>query len=207
MGGKAIILRVKQVKEKHIKKIREFFKKTPVVDIKSIKMIVGRSDYAYLIVSHMLKRGEIKRITKGYYSIHDDPVLAAYCFRPCYIGLEEAMSFHGIWEQETNLILVTTKKVRRGIRKVFGTNVLVRNIFPKYFFGFDYLKYGDFVVPISDVEKTFIDIIYFRQIGKGFDKKILREFRKRIDGKKLNSYLKKYPLKFRKRILDILERG
>lgn len=194
------------MKEKHIKKVRDFFRKTPVADLKSVKMMVGRSDYAYLIISYLLKRGEIKRITKGYYSIHDDPVMAAYCFKPCYIGLEEAISFHGIWEQETNVVLITTKNVRRGIRKVFGTNVLVRNISPKYFFGFDYLKYGDFVVPISDIEKTFIDMIYFRQIGRNLDKKILREFRKRIDRKKLNSYLKKYPIKFRKMVLTVLER-
>lgn len=194
------------MKEKHIKKVREFFRKTPIVDIKSVKMMVGRSDYAYLIVNHMLKRGEIKRITKGYYSIHDDPVLTAYCFKPCYIGLEEAMSFHGVWEQETNVVLITTKNVRRGIRKVFGANVLIRNILPKYFFGFDYFKYGDFTVPISDIEKTFIDIIYFRRGGKGLDNKMLKEFRKRIDSRKLNSYLKKYPLKFRKSVLAVLEK-
>ncbi len=192
------------MKEKHIKKVREFFRKTPVADIRSVKMMVGRSDYTYLIINHLLKRGEIKRITKGYYSIHDDPVLAAYCFKPCYIGLEEAMSFHGIWEQETNVILVTTKKVRTGTRKIFGTNALIRNIRPRYFFGFEYFKYGDFVVPISDVEKTFIDLIYFRRTGKGLDNRMLKEFRRRIDRKKLNSHLKKYPAKFRKRVLDIL---
>ncbi|MBU3957694.1 MAG: hypothetical protein KKB25_01325 [Nanoarchaeota archaeon] len=190
--------------ETRIKKIREFFGKTPVVDIRSVKMLVGGSGYAYLIINNLLKRGEIKRIAKGYYSIHDDPVLAAYCFKPCYIGLEEAMSFHGIWEQETNVILITTKKIRRGTRKIFGTNAMIRNILPKYFFGFDYFKYGDFVVPISDVEKTFIDMVYFRQIGKGFDRKILGEFRKRIDSKKLNSYLKKYPAKFGRRVLAVL---
>ncbi|TRZ55141.1 hypothetical protein D4Q76_01050 [archaeon] len=195
---------VKKVREKHIKKVRDFFRKTSVADLKSVKMIVGGSDYAYQIINNLLKRGEIKRITKGYYSIHDDPVLAAYCFKPCYIGLEEAMSFHGIWEQETNVILITTKKVRRGTRKIFGTNAQIRNILPKYFFGFDYFKYGDFIVPISDIEKTFIDMVYFRQIGRNFDKKILREFRKRIDSKKFNSYLKRYPKRFGKRVLAVL---
>ncbi|MFZ3077608.1 MAG: type IV toxin-antitoxin system AbiEi family antitoxin [Candidatus Aenigmatarchaeota archaeon] len=195
------------MKEKHIKKVRDFFRNTPVADLKSVKMMVGGRDYAHQIINNLLKKGEIKRITKGYYSIHDDPVLAAYCFKPCYIGLEEAMSFHGIWEQETSVILVTTKKVRTGMRKVFGANVLIRNISPKYFFGFDYSRYGDFVFPISDVEKTFIDMIYFREIGKGFDKNVLKEFRKRIDRKKLNSYLKKYPEKTRRKILDILNKA
>lgn len=193
------------MKEKHIKKIRDFFRRTPVADLRSIKMLVGRSDYAYLIISNMLKKGEIKRITKGYYTVYEDPILAAYCFKPCYIGLEEAMSFHGIWEQETNVILITAKKVRRGIRKVFGTNVLIRNISPKYFFGFEYFKYGDFILPISDIEKTFIDMVYFREFGKKTDRKVLKEFKKKIDSKKLNSYLKKYPLKFRKMVLAVLE--
>ncbi len=67
------------------------------------------------------------------------------------------MSFHNLWEQETCPVIITTREVRTGIRKVFSSNVLLRRISKKYLFNYDYYKYGDFVLPVSDIEKIFID--------------------------------------------------
>ena len=111
------------------------------------------------------------------------------------------MSLHGIWEQETVPIVLTTRKVRTGIRKVMGMNVLIRRIDSKYFFGFDYYKSGDFYFPYSDIEKTLIDMVYFRG---HMDKEVVREFKKKIDRKKLNGYLKVYPKKFREKVFGLI---
>ena len=71
-------------KIKYIDKIRKFFRESPVVSIASLKKFLGerRNDYVYLIVSNLLKKREIKRITKGYYTIHDDPSLLVFCLMP-----------------------------------------------------------------------------------------------------------------------------
>ncbi len=61
-------------------------------------------------------------------------------------------------------------------------NVLIRRIDSKYLFGFDYYKSGDFYFPYSDVEKTFIDMIYFKQ---NLDKEVVKEFLKKLDKNKL----------------------
>ncbi|MEX2016891.1 MAG: type IV toxin-antitoxin system AbiEi family antitoxin domain-containing protein [Candidatus Pacearchaeota archaeon] len=190
----------------YIGEIRKFFKENPIVSIASLKKFLGkkRNDYIYLIVNNLLKKGEIKRITRGYYTIHDDPSLAVFCFKPSYLGLQDALSVHELWEQETIPVVITSIKTRRGIRKVFNHNLLLRHLAGKYIFGFNYEKQGDFYFPYSDVEKTFIDMIYFKQ---PLDEETRKNFIERIDTNKLNSYLKAYPKRFRKKVLNILERA
>lgn len=190
----------------YLGEIRKFFKENPIVSIASLKKFLGkkRNDYIYLIVNNLLKKGEIKRITRGYYTIHDDPSLAVFCFKPSYLGLQDALSVHELWEQETIPVVITSIKTRRGIRKVFNHNLLLRHLAGKYIFGFNYEKQGDFYFPYSDVEKTFIDMIYFKQ---PLDEETRKNFIERIDTNKLNSYLKAYPKRFRKKVLNILERA
>jgi predicted transcriptional regulator of viral defense system len=185
-----------------IKKVREFLKSTPVANLQSISALVGDKNYAYVVMNHLLKRGEIKRITRGYYTVHDDPSLLVYCLKPAYIGLQDAMSFHNLWEQETSPIIITSRKVRCGIRKVMGHNVLVRRISKEYLFGYEHCRHGDFSLPVSDVEKTFIDMAYFGEI----ERSMVREFEKRIDRKKLEGYLRKYPANFRNKVSALLSR-
>ncbi len=191
-------------KIKYISKVREFSRSTPIVSIASLKKIIGkRGDYVYLMVNKMLRRGELHKITRGMYSIYSDPIISVFCFKPSYLGLQDALSVHNLWEQETNVIILTTKIVREGVRKVFDSNVIIKRINPKYFFGFDYVKYGGFYVPVSDVEKTFIDFIYFNQ---PLDSAVINNFRKRIDRKKLQAYLRRYDSSIANKVLNIIDK-
>lgn len=186
-------------KKIHITKIEELFDKSPVVSFNSIERIIKNKknikQYTKQFVRGQLKKGKIKRLAKGYYTKHDNIALSVFCFKPAYFGLQDAMSTHNLWEQEAIPIILTIRKVRQGIRQILGLNVMIRRIDKKYFFGFDYMKDGDFYFPVSDVEKTFIDMIYFKQY---LSEETLNEFRERIDLRKLRSYLKNYPMRFRK---------
>ncbi len=186
----------------HLDKIRKFAKITPVFRKKDVDLIVKNKSYSGVILHNLFKRGEIKRVTKSWYTIHEDPIVSVFCFKPAYIGLQEALSFHELWEQETNVVIVTTRKVRTGTRKILGSNVIFHRIKKEYFFGFDYIKYEKFFIPISDKEKTLIDLIYFNEIP---EKKILKEIRKKINEKKMRKYLSVYPIKFRKKLWNLLE--
>ncbi len=192
-------------KIKYINDIRSFFKKNIVVDINSLKKFIqsrkGNEEYIHQLVRDMLKKGEIKRITKGYYTIYDDPVLSVFCFKPSYLGLQSALGIHNLWEQETIPIILTVKKIRQGIRKVNENNIMIHRILPKYFFGFEYVKDGDFYIPVSDLEKTFIDLIYFKQ---KIDKDLLKNFQKKLNRTKLNNYLNRYPKNTRFKIKNLL---
>ncbi len=191
----------------HLDKIERLFDKSSVVDFKSIERIVrsgkgkSKSNYAKLMVSNLLKKGRIHRVGKGYYSEHNESSLAVFAFQPAYLGLQSALSHFGLWEQETIPIILTTKKVRRGIRQVLRTNILVRNINGKYFFGVELVREGSFYLPYSDLEKTLIDFIVFNE---KIDDSILKALVKRVDRNKLKKYLQKYPEKIKERVERVL---
>ncbi len=190
-------------KIKYINKIREFFKKSPVVSITSLKKFISKKNknYIYLMINNLLKKGEIKKITKGFYTIHEEPSLIVFCFKPSYLGLQDALSVHNLWEQETNPIMITVKKIRNGVRKVFENNVVMRRISEKYFFGIEYKKQGGFYFPYSDIEKTFIDMIYFNE---PISEEALENMKNKINRRKLKGYLRKYPKKFRNKVGEVL---
>lgn len=189
-------------KKKYIQDVERLFKKSPIVSLGSIERIIGnkKSEYAKQLTRNLIRKGKTKRITKGYYTAYDEVSLAVFCFKPAYLGLQDALSFHNVWEQETIPVIITTKKVRQGLRKIFGVNVLIRRIVKKYFFGFDYYKEGDFYFPYSDIEKTLIDMVYFRE---KLSEELLENFSKMIDKKKLKMYAKKYPLRTRSKIMNL----
>jgi predicted transcriptional regulator of viral defense system len=187
---------------KYLTQVRAFCQKTPLVTLASIKKMLGiKSHYAHLLLHNLVKRGELKRITRGNYSTHDDPLLVAFCLKPAYLGLQEALSIHHLWEQETNVILLTPRKIRTGMRTVFGSHVLIRRIKPAHFFGFEYRKYGNWHIPVSDPEKTFIDLAYFNQ---PLETRLLRTFRKKLNRDKLRKYLAQYPARTAQKIRKLL---
>ena len=192
-------------KQIHLEKIEALFEKSPVMDFKSIERIVGKSkksSYAKLMVHNLLKKGKIRKIGKGVYTKHNEISLAVFSFKPAYLGLQTALSHHGLWEQETIPVIITTKKVRRGLRRLIGGNVLLKNINKKYFFGLECAKEGNFYLPYSDLEKTFIDMVVFNQ---KIDEEVLKKIKKKVNKQKFLGYLKIYPLNIQKRLQKIKE--
>jgi predicted transcriptional regulator of viral defense system len=192
-------------KEKYQKQIEELFKKSPVVSFSSIERIIKNkkniTQYSKQLVRNLLLNGKIKSLAKGYYSTHDEPSLNVFCFSPSYLGLQDSLSTHNLWEQETVPIIITQKRVRSGLRKTKLGNILIRRIDKKYIFGVEYKKIGEFYLPYSDIEKTFIDFVYFNQ---KMDKNVVDNIKKIIDKKKLSLYLEKYPNKFREKVKRML---
>jgi predicted transcriptional regulator of viral defense system len=189
-------------REKYIRGIEEFVKKSPLVDARSISQIIKDKkkikQYDKQLIRNLLKSGKLKRLAKGFYTTHDDPSLAVLCFKPAYLGLQDALAFHGLIEQETIPVVITSRRARPGIREIMGTNVLIRRLDNKYLFGFEYHQVGGFYLPVSDPEKTVIDMLYFKEsLDIDFEG---------LDKEKLLKYLKKYPKKFRERVLRKLEK-
>lgn len=192
-------------KEKYQKQIEELFKKSPIVDSRSIDRAVKNkkeSKYTKQLIRNLLLKGKIKKLTKGFYTASDNPELIIFCLKPAYFGLQDALSFHNLWEQETVPVIITSRRVRQGIREVMGTNVLIRRIDKKYFFGFMHMKSANIYYPYSDIEKTLIDMVYFNEPLNG---ETIKAIKKRIDNKKLNEYLKQYSPKIRKLVFNAIQ--
>ena len=192
-------------KQKYQEKIMNLFEKSPVVDFKSVERIInekhGVKQYAKQVVKNLIKQGKINRLGKGVYTKHNESSLAVFLFRCAYLGLQDALSFHNLWEQETIPIIITKDMARTGIRKILGSNVMIRRIDKKYFFGFEYHREGNFVLLYSDIEKTIIDLVYFNQ---NISEEALKNIKRNINKRKLNKYLNKYPLRFQKRVMEII---
>ncbi|VVB99915.1 Uncharacterised protein [uncultured archaeon] len=146
--------------------------------------------YYKLLLHNLAKKGEIKRLKKGVYTFGPASVNLSSIFSPAYHGLQEALSIHKIWNQATNQIIITPRKVRSGERLVLGRKVIVRRIARKMFFGAEMLNYAGEWIEVSDPEKTLIDFYYFRE---PLDKDTRRALLRKIDVKKLEAYLKMCP--------------
>ncbi|MFH1751881.1 MAG: hypothetical protein ABH821_03005 [archaeon] len=164
------------------------FSKRDLVIFLSKKRI--NKDYTQLIIHNLLKKQEIQRITRGQYTFKNDLEVAGFAFSPFYYGLQDALSIRNLWEQETNPVIITPRKVRKGLRTIMDSNVLIRTINRKMFFGYEIIKYGDYWLPVSDSEKTLIDFVYYKE---PLSREVLKEIKKNINVKKLNSYLKRTP--------------
>lgn len=158
--------------------------------------------YLDLLLHNLVKTGELKRITRGKYTFREDIMFSGFSFSPFYYALQEALSLRNLHEQETNPVIITTKKIKSGVRVVSGNNVVLRRISSKYFFGYDMIRYYDIEIPVSDLEKTLIDFVYYNE---PLSKEVILEFKKNIDKKKLNEYLDRYPRNFKQKVLFFLK--
>jgi predicted transcriptional regulator of viral defense system len=193
---------------KYIDFVRQTFNNRgfPVFTIRDLK--IGLSErrisagYLYTLVHELLRKKEITRITRGIYTFHNDVFVVGFAFEPFYYGLECALSMRGLSTQGTNPIVITTRNVRAGVRTFNGRNYRIQKINGNLLFGYELLKYGEFWVPVSDVEKTVIDLVYF---GYGIRDELLNDIHKHINMKKLNEYLKKYDTRFKKKVFAELK--
>ena len=187
---------------KYIEAFREHFKSFPVFSISDARVFLSQfsisSNYTFFLLHYLRKRGEIRKITRGIYSFKKEAEVIGFAFSPFYYGLQDALSFRDLWEQETNPVVITTRKVRTGVRTIAGSKVVIRRISRSMFFGFENLKSGDLYLPFSDIEKTLIDFVYFRQF---LDSRTIKKMIERMDKKRMHSYLLKIPEWLRKKVV------
>jgi predicted transcriptional regulator of viral defense system len=193
---------------KYMKKFIDHFSSFPVFKMSDVRIFLtglgAKRSYVYTLITNLLRSGKIEKLKRGFYTFRGDPMLASLAFSPSYHGLQDALSLHNLWEQETNTIIITPRKVRVGLRTMLGGNVLVRRISRNMFFGFENMKYHDVWITVSDAEKTLIDFVYFKE---PINESTLNEIKKRMDRKKMDGYLKRCPERIRKKILKLIGKG
>lgn len=193
---------------KYIEYLRKHFNdsKSPVMTLREVKTTLKlkgiKLSYLKRLINYLIKKNEIIRITKGVYTFHNEITVVGFAFRPFYYGIENALTIKGLWEQGTTPIVITPRNVRQGVRK-FGTgNYSIFKIKKQFFFGFELIKYYDFWIPVSDYEKTLIDMIYYKRHIRD---DVLKELKKKIDRKKLMEYLQVYPIGIKNKVILALK--
>ena len=189
---------------KYIKEIRERFSSPdfPIFRAREFRTMNVGKKYSKRLTHMLLSRSEITRITRGVYTFHNNSNVVGFAFAPFYYGLEDALRIRGLSEQGTNPLVVTSRNVRQGTRQFKGSNYRIYKIDKRFFFGYDLIRIGDFWVPVSDVEKTVIDMIHF---NGGIRDELWPGILKVLKMKKLREYLKRYKPGFRKRVVGVVD--
>ena len=192
---------------KFMKQFTENFSKKPALLIDEVKLFLDRRNasngYYKLLIQNLLKSNRIHKITRGAYTFHDEVQYSGFAFQPFYYGLEDALTLRGLWEQETNPVIITPRKVRNGVRQFDSRNYVVRHIKRNMFFGYSLLQYGQFYIPVSDIEKTLIDLVYF---DIRVPDETLVNVIKKLNRDIFNTYLTEIPENLSKRLRKVVSK-
>jgi len=156
------------------------FSKVPVFSLADVAQIISNRGYAKQFVSRMIKKGLMRRVKKGLYSMHDDPFLVStFLLRPSYISSFSALSFHHKIAQIPNEVFCFTSKEPR--RYFFITKINFHHT--KFFFGFEKEHYAGFEIPVATPEKAIIDSIGVVPLH------IIEDAFSEVDAERMQSYL------------------
>ncbi len=194
---------------KYVKAFLKYFQAFPTFTAKDVRLFLGKNgadgNYYKIFMHNMIKNGDVLSISRGHYTLHDDPVVAGFIFSPFYYGMEMTLTHYKLWNYMTPISIVTTNRIRKGGIVLLGRNVNVRRIQKDKFFGYSMVYYKDnLYIPMADIEKTLIDSVYFRS---RFGKEVYAEMVKKIDKKRLARYLGHYSGIVKKQVDALLKTG
>lgn len=121
--------------------------------------------YVRLALSRMVNRGALRRIERGVYSAEQAGALeiASNILQPSYVSLMAALSYHGVTTQIPIVIEVIAPKRHRPVSLDGGGKVVFMKVKREMMFGFR-VENG---ASIAELEKAFVDALYFRNPGIG----------------------------------------
>ncbi len=158
--------------------------------------------YSKLFIQKMLGDGSLSRLGKGVYTFAKDEAVIGFAFSPFYYGLEYALTIRRLWTQVSVPVIITCSKAMPGPRESMGKRIIVRRISKKMLFGFSYVQYSGIFVPVSDLEKTLVDLVYYRIGINGEAAELIKD----ADMKKLMDYAKRAGIQKRMRAV-VMERA
>ncbi|MEW6009336.1 MAG: hypothetical protein AB1629_06865 [Candidatus Omnitrophota bacterium] len=148
-----------------------------------VRRVFGISKVAATFLIHRYaKKGFIKRLKKGIYTLYDTSVpdiyLANKLCEPSYVSLELALSFHRVIPETVyEITSITTKSTKQF--SALGKTFSYHRIKKEAFTGYSVYRQRDISALIADPEKAFVDLTYLRLRKK-------KELLSRFDKKKIN---------------------
>ena len=166
-----------------------------------LEQLGATEGYTKRFLGNLAKGGRIRRVKRNYYTCHSNPYVVGFAFSPFYYGLSTALGMYGISEQQSQPVVITaTTAIPRTL--IFnGKKVFIRRIDEKMFFGVSTAMVDLFEVPVSDVEKTLIDMVYFRYKTEDY---AYERLVKMCDSRRLDRYSRSYAQKFRKSVAKLV---
>ncbi len=155
-------------------------------------------------ITLLVKKGWLLRLKKGLYLVLTDIstlgtndlseyVLAQALHKDSYVSFENALQYHGLFDQMLSTVSsVTTTYVRK--HTVQQTTYIFSRVKPNLYFGFTEEVIGSYRVSIAEKEKALLDMLYFKTSAYTVSIVIekLREYTHRFDSEKLQQYAQHY---------------
>jgi predicted transcriptional regulator of viral defense system len=172
----------------------EFARRTPVFTTKQVAAALGDRSYSWVFLNRMVERGLIKRLKRGYYTAHEDPIIyASHIHHPSYISLWYAFQHYGTTTQLPARIEVMARRA-----EVVEKIELVRT---SEMWGYAQVNYNGYRIFMADLEKAIIDAIETERVPVD---EIVNAIGK-ADLKKLEEYALRMPVSAMKRIGYVAE--
>ncbi|MEW5937854.1 MAG: type IV toxin-antitoxin system AbiEi family antitoxin domain-containing protein [Candidatus Thermoplasmatota archaeon] len=130
----------------------EFVRGVPLLTTRQVAAWLGDAAYAKLYLHRMVARGVVKRLSRGLYTAHDDPVIyASHVHYPSYISLWHAFQHHGATTQLPKVVEVMARRSGRleGVE-------FVRT---RHLWGYGSTRYLGFQISIAELEKAVLDAV------------------------------------------------
>ena len=155
--------------------------KIPVFKTNEIARISNlKKPCAIVYIKRMIDKKLLYRISKGIYSLEDDPILyASYITPNSYISFNAALYLHKAINQiPTEIHVVVPKRIKKNVDGITFVH------FPKRMvFGFKKIEYKGYMIWIAEIEKAILDISYkYGNLPQNIEK---------INRKKIVKYAKK----------------
>jgi len=157
------------------------------------KIWQGKENSLKVVLSRLVKKGEIKRIYKNFYVLSERvpnlEKIANQIYFPSYLSFESTLSKYGILSQIPYTLTFATPLKTKSI-KIFDVEIEYRKLKKELFFGFKKEK----EIFIAFPEKAILDTLYFVSLGKS-EINLENLDLSRIKKERLISFSKKFPQK------------
>ena len=109
-------------------------------------------------LSRLTARGELSRVERGKYTVHDDPLIyATYVETPSFISLWSGLRFYDLTTQQPTTVQVLAPVNRADLPRVdFHTSSAM--------FGFGKRRYDRFEIFVADPERLLLDCLSRPQV-------------------------------------------
>ena len=131
----------------------------PVFTLNDVVKITGQSaNYVRIFLHKLAEKKYIKRIERGKYTVHEDPLIfASLLYTPSYLSSWTGLRFYNMTTQLPNWICVMIPVSKKNIKVDEKTRIIF--VKTKHMWGYEKVRYGQFDIFIADKEKTIIDCL------------------------------------------------
>lgn len=135
--------------------------KFPLFTENDVSKIINKDkDYVKTFLYRLNKKGLIKRIERGKYTLFDDPLIfSSYIVTPSYLSLWTAFRYYNLTQQQPLDIFIISPISKKAITL---KNTKIFFLKTKHMFGYKKERYEDFDIFMAEKEKAIIDSLLFK---------------------------------------------